>query len=230
MKRCIAVGFATLAAVVGYAQEGTVSFANVGNRLNAPDYASDSMTRLAGPQYMAELRASFPDTNNFVGFATTTFLEQFPGYFLGGEVTLNTCGSAFIQINIWNTNAGVSFEQAKASGLTNAWAQSGIIYVSPLGGWPCCDPPCVSPTLYGLTSLRLNGPYTPPQLDITVTGSGVIQLTWPFGIGNFVVAQNRDLQSTNWTILTNIPSTIISTNYVSIPPPRATTFFRLVSQ
>jgi len=187
------------------------------------------MTRLAGPQYMVELRASFPDTNNFVSFGTTTFLEQYPGYFLGGAVTLNTCGSAFIQINIWNTNAGVSFEQAKASGLTNAWAQSGIIYVSPLGGWPCCDPPCGSPTLYGLTSLRLNGPYQPPQLIMTISG-GKMQLSWPVGLGNFAVAQNLDLNTTNWTILSTVPSVTYSTNYISIPVPTTTTFFRLVSQ
>ena len=113
-----------------------------------------------------------PTPSNLVSVAQATFTfytrsGPLPGYYFNPQTpVLGYCGIAYIQINIWNTNAGPTFETAKASGLTNAWAQSAIFTVFP-GGY-CCEPPCIPAPPYGLISLRLNGPISPPPIGINL--------------------------------------------------------------
>jgi hypothetical protein len=216
---------------------GTVVFYNMDVfGLNAPDYLCDSSTRLFGPQFIAEMMAG-PTPTNLISVAQATFTVilhnrqpplPLPGYYLGPEAVLGYCGMAYIQVNIWNTNTGPTFEAARASGLTK-WAQSAIFTISPLGGY-CCEPPCIPAAPYGLTSLRLNGPYSPPPIGITLISTNTIQLDWPYGLGNYGVQQSHDLQSNSWSFLTNIPTVYASSNLVTIPNPTNTTFFRLVAQ
>jgi hypothetical protein len=232
MKKSLAILLATVSCLTVHAQFGTVLFRNVvgGAGGNAPDYLCDSTTRLVGSQYMAEMLAGRTPID-LKSVATTPFSSTWAGYFIGQTLELGWCGHAFIQINIWNTNTGSTFLEAQASGLTNAWAQSAILELPYLGG-DCCEPPCTSQPLEGLTSLRLNGPYSPPKMGITLTSPQTIRLDWPYtyGLENFVVEQAPNLQTTNWSILTNKPTVNLSTNLLTIPAPTNTTFFRLVAQ
>jgi hypothetical protein len=213
-------------------QVGTVMLQNL-QGWNAPDYLCDSSTRLFGPQYVAEMMAG-PSPSNLTSVAQATFVlyqrsgAPLPGYYWGPEADLGYCGIAYIQINIWNTNAGPTFEAAQASALTNAWAQSAIFTVRP-GGY-CCEPPCIPSPLYGLTSLRLNGPIQPPPIGITLLSTNSIQLDWPYGLGNYGVEQSHDLQPNSWSLITNVPTVYASSNLITIPNPTNTTFFRLVAK
>lgn len=207
--------------------QGEVWFTNYGGNVNAPDYLCDSVTKLSGPQYMAELMTG-PTATNLTSFATTPFRTG-SGYFNGGVVTVNQECACFVQVNVWNTNAGPSFDSAKASGRINAWAQSAVLLIWPLGGI-CCDPACIPAPPSGLTSLSLNGPNPAPQIGIFLTSSNDLQLYWPVSQWNFIIEQSHDLVLTNWTILTNTPIVISTTNCISIPQPTQRTFYRLVSQ
>lgn len=99
--------------------QGDLLFSNYGNGANAPDYLCDSITRLSGTEYMAEL-VTGPTATNLTSFATIPFRSgDLSGYFNGGVVTVNQACYICVQINIWNTNAGPNFEAAKASGRIN---------------------------------------------------------------------------------------------------------------
>jgi len=64
------------------AAQGTVVFNNIHDGIvNAPIYQSDAMTKLSGPQYMAELLAG-PSASDLTHIATTSFLTGAEaGYF-----------------------------------------------------------------------------------------------------------------------------------------------------
>jgi hypothetical protein len=218
--------------------QGDLLFANHGNGANAPDYLCDAITRLSGPQYRAELMVG-PTATNLTSFATTPFgTGAFAGYFSGGVVEIphylgyppNPECYCFVQINIWNTNAGPNFEAAKASGQVNAWAQAAVSLTGPLGGPVCFLNPAPPPPPSGLTSLSLNGPHPPPQVGIALASSNKLQLYWSVSPWNFMLEQSQDLPLSNWTILTTTPIMISTTNFIVIPLPTQPTFYRLVSQ
>lgn len=209
--------------------QGTLYLANYYGGVNAPDYLCDSSTRLSGPQYMAEMMAGQTPTNLIA--VGQTYFNSWPGYYddgYGETIPVGFCGDGFAQINIWNTNAGLTFEAARASGLTNAWAQSSILTVR-AGGF-CCDPPCVPFPLTGLTSLTLNGPYSPPKIGITLISAETIQLDWPYGLGNYAVEQSPNLLTNSWTLITNAPTVYYSSNLLTVAKSTNATFFRLVMQ
>ena len=124
---------------------------------------------------MAELQAG-PTESSLALIATTPFFTN--GYYLGGDQTIDSVqggGIAFIQVDVWNTATGTTFDQAQASGFGNAWAQSSVFSVHT--GNPLGTPPTPPRSLFGLTPLSLNaGPPMPAQLSIlkdTVgTGTG----------------------------------------------------------
>jgi hypothetical protein len=110
--------------------QGTVLFNNINvGSPNAPVYESDGVTKLSGSQFMAELFAG-PSANNLGAIAMTGFLTgSQAGYFLGGPQTINSVpggGTAWIQVDVWNTASGASFSQATASGLPDSWWQSQV--------------------------------------------------------------------------------------------------------
>ena len=163
---------------VAFAQ-GTIAFQNFSSpSFFAPDYLSDGATKLSGPQYMAELFAG-PNTTSLSAIATTPFLSgSSAGFFNGGTQVIPNVpagGSAFAQVDVWNTAIGASFDQAKATGLPNAWAQSTIFPVttgSPDGGVP--TPPGI---LTGLTPLSLNGVPEPSTIALIGLGAAVVFLS-----------------------------------------------------
>ncbi len=151
----IAVGLVAVSAV----GQGTVNFANVGVGLNAPYFFMDGVTRLAGPEFLAQL---------YVGSAASeSALTAVPGpapfltgtgagYFNGGTRSLPgfAPGSRlFFQVRIWAAVGGNSYDEALATGrfsLKSTVFQIGMNLGDPVG--PPQTPPA---TLLGLTSASL---------------------------------------------------------------------------
>ena len=67
-----------------------------------------------------------------------------------------------------------------------------------------------------------------PVLNIASAGSNYM-LSWVLPTRNFVLQQNTDLGSTNWTTLTNSPMLNLSTlnNELPVPSVSASAFYRL---
>jgi len=112
--------------------QGTVNFINIYGPVNAPFYESDRITKLAGPQFMAQLLAG-PSASTLASIAMTGFFSGGgAGYFNGGEQYINSVppgSTAWVQVDVWNTASGATFSQAQGSGLPNSWWQSSVFAV-----------------------------------------------------------------------------------------------------
>jgi len=128
--------------------QGTLYFANYGSvGINAPVYLSDRVTPLAGLQFQAELLAG-PSPTSMVPLAATAFWRgAAAGYYYysvtGGIVVVPNVAPgqyAWVQVEVWNTASGASFDQALASGLPDSWWASSVFSVrtgnEQLGGRP----------------------------------------------------------------------------------------------
>jgi hypothetical protein len=130
MKGLILISAMTNVLVTANGQ-GTVIFANVytGGSPHAPVYESDGVTPLSGSQFMAELFAG-PSASSLATIAMTGFATgSQAGYFFGGEQTISSVpggGTAWVQVDVWNTGSGATFPQAQASGLPDSWWQSPV--------------------------------------------------------------------------------------------------------
>jgi hypothetical protein len=69
-----------------------------------------------------------------------------------------------------------------------------------------------------------------PHMNMT-PANGSLQLSWPIPSMNFVLEQNSDLTTANWTIVTNPPAWNFTNLYdqVSLPLTGGPVFYRLVS-
>ena len=91
----------------------------------------------------------------------------------------------------------------------------------------------LGPGIIGATEVVWPGPIytsqsTPiPQLNIASSNS--LKLSWIVPSTNFVLQQNSDLTTTNWTNLTNTPVLNLTNlqNEVMLSPPGSNVFFRL---
>jgi hypothetical protein len=167
--------------VVTAHSQGTVVFANlnVGGIPNAPVFESEGVTRLSGSQFMAELFAG-PNANNLAAIAMSGFASGTQaGYFFGGEQTINSVpggGTAWIQVDVWNTASGGSFAQAKASGLSDSWWQSPLFNVltgNALGNGGGPTPPAPLAGL-GMSPVFLNSVPEPTLVALFVVGFAVM--------------------------------------------------------
>jgi hypothetical protein len=156
--------FVTGALITRAFGQGTINFQNI--NVQVPVYQSDGVTRLSGPQFLAELFAG-PSATNLAAIATTSFLTTTngAGYFDGGTVAVNTVAYgqfAWVQVDVWNTSSGALFNQAQASGLRNSWWQSSIFSVQTGDPFPTPIPPGV---LIGLGNgpVFLNGVVPEPS-------------------------------------------------------------------
>jgi len=213
--------------------QGTVNFANIGAGLDAPVYLSDGTTKLDGPQYIAGLLAG-PTASSLALIAMTPFLSgNAAGYYVGGVLTINSVQGgdvAFIQVDVWNAAAGATFDQARASGFGNAWAQSSVFSVE-TGNQG--TPPTTPSTLLGLTPLSLNaGTPIPEHLSF-------FQETVRTGTNSLAVSPQRAMVLTwsdpGFSLQVSTNAAGIYTNVVCAASPYTNNiagsalFFRLIS-
>src|SRR6266404_5706272 len=109
MKRLFLTLLVISGSITAYGQ-GTVLFDNIHvGAPNAPVYESDGVTKLSGPQFLAELIAG-PSVGSLATIATTPFLMgNEAGYFLGSLQTINSVApgsTAWVAVEVWNTASG----------------------------------------------------------------------------------------------------------------------------
>ena len=155
--------------------QGLVYFSNeYGQQVNAPVYESDGITPLFGSQFMAELFAG-PSTNSLQAITSTPFMQlSAAGYFYGGTPSISTVpprNPAWIQVDVWNTAFGRTFDQAQASGAANAWWQSSVFSVVTGGG--AVNPANAAPLIaLGTSPVFLNGLIPEPSaMSLLLMGS-----------------------------------------------------------
>ncbi|MDB6111007.1 MAG: Legume lectin beta domain protein, partial [Pedosphaera sp.] len=66
-----------------------------------------------------------------------------------------------------------------------------------------------------------------PNLTVQPTGSGTFVFTWPGAAGGFVLQQNSDLGTTNWSSVTNAITLVNGQNQVTVPAVAGSRFYRL---
>jgi hypothetical protein len=78
----------------------------------------------------------------------------------------------------------------------------------------------------GLDGLRIY--LLVPQLSIGLANTNTVQLSWPVPLGPaFVLQQNSDLTTANWSDLTNMPTVVGNWNQVMLPQSVNSQFYRL---
>jgi hypothetical protein len=68
-----------------------------------------------------------------------------------------------------------------------------------------------------------------PLLSVSLAGTNVV-ISWTVPSINFVLQQNSDLTTTNWTDVTTSPTVTNLQNQVVLPAPTGNAFYRLRSQ
>jgi hypothetical protein len=66
-----------------------------------------------------------------------------------------------------------------------------------------------------------------PLLSIARTATNTVAVAWPVPATDWVLQQNSDLKTTNWTAVAQPPATVGTNRVVIINPPVGTRFFRL---
>ncbi len=140
----------------------------------------------------------------------------------GGTVySINTSGSNFMVLHSFTTPT------ADANGN----------YTNSDGGWSVAGLLLSGYTLYGTTPYGgTNGVGTayeillpaPPLLNIARAGSEY-KISWPSSATNFVLQQNSNLATTNWSTNPLAISNDGTNRSITIPPPSGQLFFRLIS-
>jgi len=67
---------------------------------------------------------------------------------------------------------------------------------------------------------------SPAALNLALSGTNQL-VSWPSPPGDFVLQQNSDLTTTNWTTVTNVPAMVNGQNQVTLPPGSSNQFYRL---
>jgi len=181
MKRLLFATVLIASALNSHGQGGTLRFANADSSagVRAPVYMSDKMTPLSGPQFQAELMAGAL-VDSLAPLASTGFLTgATAGFFIGPgpgaavvvpDVAPGTL--AFVQVLVWNTASGATFDAALASGLPDSWWASTVFSVrtgnAPLGGGPTLPAPLVG---LGNSPVYLNT--IPEPSTFSLAGLGV---------------------------------------------------------
>ncbi len=176
--KALGLSLLVLASAVTAHAQGTFAFQNinVAGGPNAPVYLSDGVTKLSGPQFMAELLIGMTEAN-LASIATTGFLTgNGAGYFVAGYQTVPSITpgvTAFVQVNVWNTQHGTTFLQAQASGLPDSWWQSSVFPLTAGGGSFQPTPPAQLTGL-GNSPVFLNSAVPEPSaLGLAALGAGL---------------------------------------------------------
>jgi hypothetical protein len=177
MKKLILTVLVLLPLFDAFAQ-GILVFANYGGGVHAPVYESDGVTKLSGPQFQAELLAG-PSLSGLTALATTPFYTgTLAGYFNGGQQTINGIlwyNPAWVQVKVWSTASGTTFDQAQASGLPDSWWATSVFTVI-LGGGVVNPSPPAALTGLGVGPLYLNSIPEPSTVALAALGAAALLL------------------------------------------------------
>ena len=80
--------------------------------------------------------------------------------------------------------------------------------------------------VYGDNFFAQTAPASPPSLEI-VSLTKSVQLRWPASALGYELNGNPTLASNSWSLVTNLPTTIITTNIMQLPASSLKQFFRL---
>ena len=178
MKKLLVVAVALLAATGAWAQ-GSLTFSNGAQGVNAPDFVgAGTAVKAFGPTYAAQLYvapAGTTDQSLFTAvgspFAYSTLVAQ-AGYFFGGQYVVPnfaTGTTIAVQVRGFNTTQGADFATAKnAPGAEIGF--SNIIPVT-LGGGQTPDP-----NLVGLTSFNIGVVPEPSTIALGLIGAAALLL------------------------------------------------------
>jgi hypothetical protein len=175
-KLLLATAVCTLVALSAAAQ-GTVDFRNrITGTLDVPVYGLDNVTKLGDANYWAQLYYSATQTGPFT--AVTADPAPFrtgtgAGYWnAGADSTRALAGIAggstvFLQVRVWDSTKGSSFEAASAAG--SLIGQSAVFSITAGGGG---SPPGPPNPMIGLTSFSLVP--EPTTLALLALGAGAL--------------------------------------------------------
>jgi hypothetical protein len=133
---------------------------------------------------------------------------------------------------IVSDDSGASWVQAPTSGLTNYYTFWSGIAISADGCKLAAAVGQLTGLGYPFSGNIFTLQFTPAPALAIASSSGQLVLSWTVPSMNFVLQQNHDLATTNWTDVAGKPVLDYSTlrNQVAIPPPPGTMFYRLVSR
>ncbi|HLX95255.1 MAG TPA: hypothetical protein VKU37_05880 [Verrucomicrobiae bacterium] len=158
-------------------------------------------TSLTDNLFLNNIQVSFTGiATNYLAADTNVFFANVPGILLPGE----TYGDVVFGIAINPaTPLGQYFGIVTLQGGTNIFAATNL----------------AGPTFEVTLS--------PAALTLALAGANQL-VSWPSPPGDFVLQQNSDLATTNWTTVTNVPALVNGQNQVTLPPGSSNQFFRLV--
>jgi hypothetical protein len=132
-------------------------------------------------------------------------------YYLGGEPAPQQELSLYLQID------GGNIEHFD-SGLVTNWLSFPKINVSISTNQQYCYD----------TVFKVSAAPTPvPQLYVSLTGTNTVLVAWAVSADTFVLQENSDLATANWTAVTNIPTVIGQQNQVVLPLAPGNRCYRL---
>ncbi|HZQ47866.1 MAG TPA: hypothetical protein VFC07_12685 [Verrucomicrobiae bacterium] len=142
------------------------------------------------------------------------------GGFLFGAVILSQAQNYSLS---WFTIAGGGGSSSGTATNGTAYAVSGTIGQSDAGVLSG-GPYTVTGGFWGVIgSVQTPGS---PLLNITVASPNV-KISWPASATGFTLQKNSDLNTTNWTTVTQSTNVVNGTNIVTVPAPNGNLFFRL---
>jgi hypothetical protein len=141
----------TAVAITNVAGGGCVNFQNVNSQNRAPIYDYDGVTKLSGTNYVAQLYAGASQTLLRPVGSPRPFSSAFlAGFFSGGILPIPDVPvgqPVYVQIRVWQSTAGVSFEDARARG--GKWGSGPIFLI------PSTSPPAVIPVDVPMVTFKL---------------------------------------------------------------------------
>jgi hypothetical protein len=157
-------------------------------------------TSLTDDLFLNDIQFNFIDeADNYLAADTNAFFANVPGILLPGEIY----SDVVFGITIFpSTPPGQYFGIVAIQGGTNIFAASSL--AGPI--------------------FEVSLP--PVAMGITLSGTNLV-LSWPSPPGGFVLQQNSDLATTNWTATTNTPTFTNGQNQVIFSPATGQRFYRL---
>ena len=157
-------------------------------------------TSLTDDLFLNDIQFSFIDeAADYLAADTNAFFANVPGILLPGEIYSDVVFGITIAPA---TPPGQYFGIVTIQGGTNIFAATNL--VSPI--------------------FEVSLP--PAAMGITLSGTNLV-LSWPSPPGGFVLQQNADLTTTNWTAATNTPTITNRQNQVILLPANGSQFYRL---